>query len=329
MSRGRQRLRAALGWPARRLLDPRARWTADLVDDQLGGHRGARPAVHDRLDDLEDLARRQLAALGAREAATRALPVGLEDIDEPLAALLNWAAGPDGPAAQAGLWFNEPVPVRVAPGSAEVLLVNERIVEQPYVLAAVPSGASVLDVGGAESTLALALASRGHSVRVVDPRGYPLAHPQLSVSACALGDLRLNAPVDCAVALSAVEHFGLGHYTGSAAGDDRDALVALRSLVRSGGTLVLTVPFAARTRVEGFERVYDLETLEELLTGWKVVDRSAAWRVDRVTWVAGTPETPRGERGVALVTAINAFSDAGAENASSDRGGASAVPRSR
>ncbi|MBW3549184.1 MAG: class I SAM-dependent methyltransferase [Actinobacteria bacterium] len=324
MSRARQRLRAALGWPARRLLDPRARWTADLVDDQLGGRRGQRPAVHDRLDDLEDLARRQLAALGAREAAGRALPVALEDIDEPLAALLNWAAGPDGPAAQAGLWFNEPVPVRLEAGRAEVLLVNERIVEQPYVLAAVPSGASVLDVGGAESTLALALASRGHAVRVVDPRGYPLAHPGLTVSACPLSELRLSDPVDCAVALSAVEHFALGHY-GAAAGDDRDALMRLRSLVRPGGTLVLTVPFAAHARVEGFERVYDLETLEELLRGWQVVDRSAAWRVDRLTWLAGTLEAPWGERGVALVTAVNASSGAGAAEASSD----SAPPGSR
>lgn len=181
MSRGaRDRLHAALGWPARRLLDPRARWTADLVDDQLGGHRGERPAVHDRLDLLEELQRRQLAALGAHDAGGRALPRSLADLDEPTAALVNWAAGPDGPAAQAGLWFNEPVPVRVAPGRAEALLVNERIVEQPYVLSAVPAAASVLDVGGAGSTLALALASRGHGVRVVDPRGYLLAHPGLT-----------------------------------------------------------------------------------------------------------------------------------------------------
>ena len=329
MRRARQRLRAALGWPARRLLDPRAQWTADLVDDQLGGRRGARPAVHDHLDVLEELQRRQLAALGAREAAAWVLPVAVEDIDEPLAALLNWAAGPDGPAAQAGLWFNEPVPVRLEAGRAEVLLVNERIVEQPYVLAAVPSGASVLDVGGAESTLALALASRGHPVHVVDPRGYPLSHPQLRVSRCALGDVHLEEPADCAVALSAVEHFGLGHYAGAAAGDDRDALVRLRALVRRGGTLVLTVPFAAHARVEGFERIYDLVTLEELLTGWQVVDRGAAWRVDRVTWVAGTLEDPRGERGVALITAVNASSGTSAANAASDAGGTSARPRSR
>jgi len=301
-------LRRALGWPARRLLDPRARWTADLVDDQLGGRRGARPAVHDRLDVLEELGRRQLAALGAHDAAGRALPRSLDDLDEPTAALVNWATGPDGPAAQAGLWFNEPVPVRVLPGGAEVLLVNERIVEQAYVhraLAALPDGASVLDVGGAESTLAPALASLGHPVRVVDPRGHPLTHPLLTVSACALAQLDLGEPVDAAVALSAVEHFGLGHYAGASPGDDRDALVRLRTLVRPGGTLVLTVPFASQARVEDFERVYDRAGLEALLAGWEVTDRRAAWRVDRVTWVSGTLENPLAERGVALVTAVN------------------------
>ena len=301
-------LRRALGWPARRLLDPRARWTADLVDDQLGGHRGARPAVHDRLDVLEELQRRQLAALGAHDAAGRALPRSVTELDEPPAALVNWATGPDGPAAQAGLWFNEPVPVRLVAGGAEVLLVNERIVEQPYVLralAALPAGASVLDVGGAESTLAMALAALGHPVRVVDPRGHPLAHPLLSVSACSLARLHLPEPVDAAVALSAVEHFGLGHYAAAAPGDDRDALARLRTLVRPGGTLVLTVPFAAQARVEDFERVYDRASLDALLAGWQVTDRRAAWRVDRTTWVAGTLEEPRGERGVALVTAVN------------------------
>jgi hypothetical protein len=301
----RERLRAALGWPARRLLDPRARWTADLVDDQLGGHRGERPAVHDRLDVLEELQRRQLAALGAHDAAGRALPRALAELDEPTAALVNWAAGPDGPAAQAGLWFNEPVPVRLEAGRAEVLLVNERIVEQPYVHSAVPPGASVLDVGGAESTLALALASRGHAVHVVDPRGYPLAHPDLTVSACPLHELELAEPVDAAVALSAVEHFGLGHYAGSATSDDRDALARLRTLVRPGGRLVLTVPVAAQARVDCFERVYDAAGLDALLEEWEIVDRSAAWRVDRTTWVSGALEEPRGERGVALITAVN------------------------
>lgn len=304
----REALRRALGWPARRLLDPRARWTADLVDDQLGGHRGARPAVHDRLDVLEELGRRQLAALGAHDAAGRALPRSAADVDEPTAALINWATGPDGPAAQAGLWFNEPVPVRLVAGGAEVLLVNERIVEQPYVhraLAGLPEGASVLDVGGAESTLAAALASLGHPVRVVDPRGHPLTHPLVTVSACPLGDLRLSESVDAAVALSAVEHFGLSHYAGGASGDDHDALARLRTLVRPAGTLVLTMPCAARARVEDFERVYDRASLEALLAGWEVVDRRAAWRVDRTTWVAGTLEEPLAERGVALVTAVN------------------------
>ena len=62
----------------------------------------------------------------------------------------------------------------------------------------------------------------GHDVTVVDPRGYPLAHPRLRAAACRLDELDgLDGldlpPFDAAVALSAIEHFGLDGY-GPAAG---------------------------------------------------------------------------------------------------------------
>src|SRR5207244_11085210 len=108
-------------------------------------------------------------------------------LDAPTAAFLNWTGGPDGWASLSGLWFNEPVPVEYQEGGVGVLLVNERIVEQPYVFAAVAAGGPgplrVLDVGGGESTVGLSLASLGHHVTVVDPRGAALEHPRLSVIA--------------------------------------------------------------------------------------------------------------------------------------------------
>lgn len=112
------------------------------------------------------------------------------------------------------------------------------------------------------------------------------------------------APYDVAIALSAVEHFGLGHYeAGPPSQDDRAALGRLREQVRPGGRLLLTVPFAAQAGVDAFQRVYDSGGLEELLAGWHVEQRLAAWQVERTQWRLGACAEPLGARGVALVTA--------------------------
>ena len=152
--------------------------TVHEIDARLGSQGLVRPTIHDRLDDLDRTGRDMLAGLGWRDVPA---PGGeLAQLDAPRAAFLNWATGPDGYASQAGHWFNPPVPV--APrrrARVEVLLVNERIVEQPFVfaaLAALPDGARILDVGGSESTVGLSLATLGHRVTVVDPRAHPLRH---------------------------------------------------------------------------------------------------------------------------------------------------------
>ena len=297
-------LKRLLGWPLRRALDPRVRMTVAEIDARLGSEDLARPTIHDRLDDLDRIGRDMLAGLGWRDVPEPGSR--LAQLDAPRAAYLNWASGPDGYAAQAGLWFNPPVPVHHAPGAMEVLLVNERIVEQPFVfgaLASLAAPARILDVGGSESTVGLSLASLGHEVTVVDPRPHPLCHPGLVHARCRLDALPGGPPFDAAVALSAVEHFGLEHY-GRHGTDERldlAALAQLRQRVRPGGLLVLTVPFAPRASVDDFQRVYDEDGLAELLRGWQVDESLRVGRVDRLTWELGVPSRER--HGVALVTA--------------------------
>jgi hypothetical protein len=296
-----------LGWPVRRILDSRVRWTVDEIDARLGSEDRARPAIHERLDDLDRMGRDVLAGLGWRDGASHG--GDLAQLDAARAAYLNWATGPDGYAAQAGLWFNPPVPVEHHAGAVGVLLVSERIVEQPFVfgaLAGLPAGARILDVGGSESTVGLSLAALGHEVTVVDPRAHPLTHPGLRHAACRLDELAApEQPFDAAVALSAVEHFGLEHY-GVGGTDERldmAALARLRELVAPGGLLVLTVPCGAAS-VDGFQRVYDEAGLAELLAGWRVETSLRAGRTDRETWELGAPS--REGHGVALVAARNA-----------------------
>lgn len=299
------RLRRLLGWPLRRALDPRVRMTVHEIDARLGSENLARPTIHDRLDDLDRMGRDVLAGLGWRDVPEPG--GGLARLDAPRAAYLNWASGPDGYAAQAGLWFNPPVPVHHRAGAVEPLLVNERIVEQPFVFAALaglPPGSRILDVGGSESTVGLSLATLGQEVTVVDPRPYPVAHPNLTHASCRLDELETPAaPFDAAVVLSAVEHFGLDHYATGWADPRADlaALARLRELVAPGGLLVLTVPFGAQAGIDDFQRVYDEASLRELLAGWEVRTSLRAGRLDRLTWQLDEPSRER--HGVALVVA--------------------------
>jgi len=299
------RAKRLLGWPLRRALDPRVRMTVHEIDARLGSEDLGRPTIHDRLDDLDRMGRDLLAGLGWREVPQ---PGGeLARLDAPRAAYLNWATGPDGYASQAGLWFNPPVPVHHAAGAVEVLLVNERIVEQPFVfqaLAGLDVPARILDVGGSESTVGLSLATLGHAVTIVDPRPSPLRHRNLRHAGCRLDELPRDGRLfDAAVVLSAVEHFGLEHY-GLEAIDERldlAALALLRELVAPGGLLVITVPFGEHPSVDDFQRVYDEAGLSELLSGWHVRTSLRVGRIDRLTWELGSASRER--HGVALVTA--------------------------
>ena len=317
--------RRVLGWPTRRLLDQRMQWVINGVDAQLGR----------RLDELE----RANAELNERVAAVqrdvvdegRAVEDGvtalidaarqlihdtqhdyeipgeeartLERLRWPAAEFANWTASPYGYAAQAGLWINHPVQLVHRPRGVDVLSVNERIVEIPFAfaaLAALQPPARVLDVGGSESTLALSLATMGHRVTVVDPRGYSLRHPNLEVVERVLEDLPTEASgFDAVLAVSSIEHFGTGAY-GQQAAERAD----LRGRLRPGGTMVLTVPLGEPS-VDDFQRVYDAAGVRELLDGLEIRAFTAAWRTDMVTWVQGDPEEPRGETtGVALAAAV-------------------------
>lgn len=303
--RAADRIKRLLGWPLRRALDPRVRMTVHEIDARLGSEGLDRPTIHHRLDDLDRTGRDMLAGLGWRDVPEPG--ADLAQLDAPRAAFLNWATGPNGYAAQAGHWFNPPVPVHHAAGDVEVLLVNERIVEQPFVftaLAGLPGGARIIDVGGSESTVGLSLATLGYRVTVVDPRTHPLRHPNLEHAACTIDELPEPAEqFQAAVALSAVEHFGLEHYglTAVDARLDLAALARLRKLVAPGGLLVLTVPFGEQATVDDFQRVYDEAGLSELLQGWEVQRSLRAGRIDRVTWQLGARSCER--HGVALVSA--------------------------
>jgi hypothetical protein len=230
-----------------------------------------------------------------------------------LAHLLNWAAGHTGYVAQAGLWFNPPVVPEHRPHQVVLRHVTERIVEVPYALAATAHlrpGSLVLDLGACESTVAFSLASLGFRAIALDQRPYPLEHPMLTVVTSGVEQWEPEEPLDAIFCISTIEHLGLPAYGTTATDEELDRKTAwrMRSWLKPGGALILTVPYGEWS-IDSFERTYDRQHLEELLDGWTVVDRRTCARTSRFTWETfpddAVPDPwPPETKGVALIRAI-------------------------
>lgn len=236
----------------------------------------------------------------------------LQELDEPLANAINWAASHRGFSAQAGLWFNQPVNVNLGVGSAWIASVNERIVEVPFSMAALgrlEPGARILDIGSAESTFPLAAAALGYQVTAIDPRPLGYEHPNLESHAVRF-EMWQGSPgtFDAAFLISTIEHVGVGAYgQGSdanvepGASADLAMLDRIQALLKPDGVMILTTPYGAREVTE-LERVYDDESLDKLLAAWEIVDRRVVVRRDELVWEPAE-NVERGGRGVAMLIA--------------------------
>ncbi|MGH9086229.1 MAG: class I SAM-dependent methyltransferase, partial [Acidimicrobiales bacterium] len=213
----------------------------------------------------------------------------LAELDQPGADLVNWVISPIGMAGEAGVWLNQGANLSFSAGRAWIENLNERIIELPWAHAAasrLPTGSAVLDIGAAESLFAIELATMGHRTIALDPRGYGLTHPNLDVVTEAVEDWDgPSQPLDAVFSISAIEHFGLGHYVPAAeqSGLDRVAMERFASWLRPDGLLFLTAPFGTWS-VDELQRVYDTDHLAELIDGWKVIDRSVYARASSTEW---------------------------------------------
>ena len=205
-----------------------------------------------------------------------------------VAAVANITAGNLGYASHEGLWVNTATVIEHADGEVRLTAVNERIVEIPYAfgaLAALPPGSRILDVGCAESTVALSLATLGWQVTAVDPRGYPYAHPTLDVVTGYVSDLPDKPNFDAVLLLSTIEHIGIGAY-GETIVEDADRVLmadALRRL-KPGGLVVLTTPVAQQFHEDELQRYYDTERLGQLLEGVDVSDQTFLRQSSATCW---------------------------------------------
>ena len=213
---------------------------------------------------------------------------------------------------KAGLWYNPPVSVGLFAGAAGMLQVTERIVEVPFAMGALGRlalGARILDLGSAESTFPLSAASLGYKVTAIDPRPLGYSHPNLESHALLLEDWDAPPePFAAAFLISTIEHVGLGAYgEGSygasehGAGADAAFLERIRRLLARDGLMVLTMPYGTRGLTE-LERIYDEESVSELLAGWEILERRVAVRSDALIWEVDKDVEP-GARAVIMVIA--------------------------
>jgi len=312
-----------LAWPARRFFDPRftrilqeieevktlqitdataadetATFTGRSLDTVLAHveeHARALDALNARLEQLNQ-----------RIAFDPDSPHSVDEIDENTARVLNYASGHGGFAARANLWFNPPLLVGYEPQHVELRWVNERIVEVPYAFRAlcrVPVDAKVLDVGAAESSVCLSLATLGYDVTAIDPRPNPLSHERLRVVVARVEEWEHDAAFDAVLCLSTIEHIGLPAYGAERKeGADLAAMRRMYELTAPGGLLVLTTRFG-KSGADEFQRTYDRAALDRLLEGWAIDELRVVRREDATTWTVADGDIGESVEAVALVTA--------------------------
>lgn len=177
-------------------------------------------------------------------------------------------------------------------------LIGDRDIEWSWVASQMPSGpGNALDFGNGGSYLGLIAAQRGFTVTAFDlgPVQWPYVHPQLQF---VQGDiLKLSLPLshfDLVINCSSVEHVGLiGRYgvAEERANGDLEAMVRLRGLMKPGGVMLLTIPMGQDAVFAPLCRVYGIQRLPQLLSGFSIMKKSYWVKDDHNRWIQCDKET--------------------------------------
>jgi SAM-dependent methyltransferase len=163
---------------------------------------------------------------------------------------------------------NEVVMDRSAAPTIEVT-VNDRSVENPWVIEMIGWGGVMLDIGCHGSEYLPEMAARTNRAYGLDIEQVPHVDGVQMVR----GDV-MNPPLkprsfDVIVSISAIEHIGCDFY-GQIPSEDADmtAMQQIRELLRDDGRLLISVPYG-RGATHAWFRVYDAYRLQRLLQGFR------------------------------------------------------------
>lgn len=171
-------------------------------------------------------------------------------------------------------------------------LVNERIIEYPYVFRRLKPDGVVLDIGCTSSRLPIQLASLGYEVHGLDLLEYPFTHPNFHFHKSDLFMWKPPCKFDSIILLSVIEHFGLGVYGDSKIAGDRDkeAIERITSWLKPHGQLLITTTFG-KPRITHKHRIYNKERLDYILPRslYKRIDEQYHQRINQ-HWLPSTPQ---------------------------------------
>ncbi len=162
-----------------------------------------------------------------------------------------------------------------APG----MVTTERVIEYPFVFQNLDRATGpLLDVGSCASGLPIALASRGFTVVGLDVNPYPFRHPYFrGVRADAMRMPFATGAFAAVLAVSVVEHIGIGHYGDPLAERGDQATVReIARVLKPGGRALITVPFGIAQQSD-FQRVYDPAGVRALLEPLAVLRVEYGW----------------------------------------------------
>ena len=168
---------------------------------------------------------------------------------------------------------------------ADGFVVNERIIENAFAIRSLPEEIKrILDVGCCESDLSIQLATMGFDVYGIDSKNYELTHRNFHFIRDDISHTSFqDGYFDAVLAISAVEHIGLGHYGDSIySGGDLKSMREIHRILRNGGTLIMSTPFGAKARVT-WQRVYDNDSLANLLKEFNV-QKADYWLKEGEEW---------------------------------------------
>jgi len=149
---------------------------------------------------------------------------------------------------------------------------GERVVEYPWILQNLDiTKGTILDVGCCHSFLSHELIARGLEVYGVDVKPYPERHPDLRFYQVDVTKMPFpDDYFDRVVAVSTIEHIGLGAYNDPIYNDgDFIAMMELIRVLKEGGKMFITFPFGAEHHLvehhSTWHRIYDERRSKQLI----------------------------------------------------------------